>query len=314
MKLTQIIDFKSGRSIQGFFICKEKHLRYTRNGDLYLDLVLSDATGVIQSKMWDLVNDFQNRFNGGDPVAVKAKVGEFNDSLQLTITQINLASSEQYGKYGFSPDLLIKSVDESLNELWKRFSKLYKSIKKPLRELVSIIIKDNAEKIRTMPASVNHHHPVRGGFLKHLVTTGEMASDLLRHYPAINRDLVLAGIILHDIGKVKSINDDLIPSHTDEGKLIGHIVLGRDMLMETARKLGHIPQETLIKLEHIVLSHQGSPEKGSVTYPKFPEALMVHYIDQLDGRMTLMQDAIENDPNTDWTAYQSIFKSELYKK
>ena len=314
MKLTQIIDFKSGRSIQGFFICKEKHLRYTRNGDLYLDLVLSDATGVIQSKMWDLVNDFQDRFNGGDPVAVKAKVGEFNDSLQLTITQINLASSEQYGKYGFSPDLLIKSVDESLNELWKRFSKLYKSIKKPLRELVSIIIQDNAEKIRTMPASVNHHHPVRGGFLKHLVTTGEMASDLLRHYPAINRDLVLAGIILHDIGKVKSINDDLIPSHTDEGKLIGHIVLGRDMLMETARKLGHIPQETLIKLEHIVLSHQGSPEKGSVTYPKFPEALMVHYIDQLDGRMTLMQDAIENDPNTDWTAYQSIFKSELYKK
>jgi 3'-5' exoribonuclease len=314
MKLTQIIDFKSGRSIQGFFICKEKHLRYTRNGDLYLDLVLSDATGVIQSKMWDLVNNFQDRFNGGDPVAVKAKVGEFNDSLQLTITQINLASSEQYGKYGFSPDLLIKSVDESLDELWKRFSKLYKSIKKPLRELVSIIIKDNAEKIRTMPASVNHHHPVRGGFLKHLVTTGEMASDLLRHYPAINRDLVLAGIILHDIGKVKSINDDLIPSHTDEGKLIGHIVLGRDMLMETARKLGHIPQETLIKLEHIVLSHQGSPEKGSVTYPKFPEALMVHYIDQLDGRMTLMQDAIENDPNTDWTAYQSIFKSELYKK
>ena len=314
MKLTQIIDFKSGRSIQGFFICKEKHLRYTRNGDLYLDLVLSDATGVIQSKMWDLVNDFQDRFNGGDPVAVKAKVGEFNDSLQLTITQINLASSEQYGKYGFSPDFLIQSVDESLDELWKRFSKLYKSIKKPLRELVSIIIKDNAEKIRTMPASVNHHHPVRGGFLKHLVTTGEMASDLLRHYPAINRDLVLAGIILHDIGKVKSINDDLIPSHTDEGKLIGHIVLGRDMLMETARKLGHIPQETLIKLEHIVLSHQGSPEKGSVTYPKFSEALMVHYIDQLDGRMTLMQDAIENDPNTDWTAYQSIFKSELYKK
>ena len=314
MKLTQIIDFKLGRSIQGFFICKEKHLRYTRNGDLYLDLVLSDSTGIIQSKMWDLADDFQDRFNRGDPVAVKGKVGEFNEIHQLTVSQINLASSEQYGKYGFSPELLLKSVDEPLNELWNRLSKLSKSIKKPLRELVSIIIQDNAEKIRTMPASVNHHHPVRGGFLKHLVTTGEMASDLLRHYPAINRDLVLAGIILHDIGKVKSINDDLIPSHTDEGKLIGHIVLGIDMLMETARKLGHIPQETLIKLEHIVLSHQGSPEKGSVTYPKFPEALMVHYIDQLDGRMTLMQDAIENDPNTDWTAYQSIFKSELYKK
>jgi 3'-5' exoribonuclease len=314
MKLTQIIDFKLGRSVQGFFICKEKHLRYTRNGVLYLDLVLSDSTGIIQSKMWDLVDDFQDRFKGGDPVAVKAKVGEFNDSLQLTVTQINLASSEQYGKYGFSPELLLKSVDEPLNELWNRLSKLSKSIKKPLRELVSGIINEYAEKLRTMPASVNHHHPVRGGFLKHLVTTGEIASDISRHYPSLNRDLVLAGIILHDIGKVKSINADLIPSHTDEGKLIGHIVLGRDIVMEKARKLGNIPQEILMKLEHIILSHQGSPEKGSVTYPQFPEALLVHYIDQLDGRITLMQDAIEKDPNTDWTGYQSIFKSELYKK
>jgi len=134
MKLTQIIDFKLGRSIQGFFICKEKHLRYTRNGDLYLDLVLSDSTGIIQSKMWDLVDDFQDRFNGGDPVAVKGKVGEFNEIHQLTVSQINLASSEQYGKYGFSPELLLKSVDEPLNELWNRLSKLSKSIKKPLRD------------------------------------------------------------------------------------------------------------------------------------------------------------------------------------
>ena len=314
MKLTQIIDFKSGRSIQGFFICKEKHLRYTRNGDLYLDLVLSDATGVIQSKMWDLVDDFRDRFNGGDPVAVKGKVGEFNDMVQLNISQINLASNEQYGKYGFSTDLLLKSVDEPLNELWDRFIKLLKSIKKPLRELVSGIINEYAEKIRTMPASINHHHPVQGGFLKHLVTTGEIALDLLQYYPSLNRDLVLAGIILHDIGKVKSINDDLIPSHTDEGKLVGHIVLGRDIVMETAAELGNIPQETLIKLEHIILSHQGSLGKGSVNYPQFPEALLVHYIDQLDGKINLMLDTIEKDPNTDWTGYQSIFKSELYKK
>ena len=141
-----------------------------------------------------------------------------------------------------------------------------------------------------------------------------MASDLLRHYPGFNRDLVLAGIILHDIGKVKSINDDLIPSHTDEGKLNGHIVLGRDIVMKTAKKLGNIPQTTLIKLEHIILSNQGYSEKGAFTYPQFPEALIVHYINQLDGRITLMQDAIEKDPNTDWTGYQSIFKSELYKK
>ena len=289
MKLTQITDFKLGRSIQGFFICKEKHLRFTRNGDLYLDLLLSDATGLIQGKMWDLVDEFQDRFNGGDPVAVKGKVGKFNELQQLTVTQINLASSHQYGKYGFSPELLLKSVDESLDELWSRLLKILKSIKKPLRDLVSAIINEYADKIRTMPASINQHHPVRGGFLKHLVTTGEMASDLLRHYPALNSDLILVGIILHDIGKVKSINDDLMPSHTDIGKLIGNIVLGRDIIMEVAIELGNIPQETLIKLEHIILSQKGSTEKGSAILPKFPEALFVHYINQLGGKMTLIR-------------------------
>ena len=141
-----------------------------------------------------------------------------------------------------------------------------------------------------------------------------MASDLLRHYPALNSDLIFVGIILHDIGKVKSINDDFIPGYTDEGKLVGHIVLGRDIVMETARKLGNIPQETLIKLEHIILSHQVSADEESACFPKFPEALFVHYIDQLDGRISLILDTIEKDPNTNWTGHQSIFKSELYKK
>jgi len=313
MKLTQITDFKLGRSIQGFFICKEKHLRYTRNGSLYLDLLLLDATGLIQAKMWDLVDEFKDRFDIGDPVAIKGKVGEFNELLQLTVTQVNLASLHQYSKYGFSLDLLLKSVDEPLDELWDRLLKIVKNINKPLRKLVSTIINEYKEKIRTMPVSLKHH-PVRGGFLKHLVTTGEMATNLLHHYPKLNSDLVLVAIILHDIGKVKSINDDLISSHTDVGKLIGHIILGRDIVMEAAKVLGNIPEETLIKLEHIILSHQGSAEGESAILPKFPEALFIHYIDRLDERITLVLNAIEKDSNTNWTGYQSIFQSELYKK
>jgi len=313
VKLIQISDFKLGRSIQGFFICKEKHLRFTRNGDLYLDLLLSDATGVIQGKMWDLVDEFQDRFNMGDPVAVKGKVGAFNELQQLTVTHINLASSHQYGKYGFSSELLLRSVDEPLDELWNRLLNILKSINKPLRNLVSVIINEYAEKIRTMPASANHH-PIRGGFLKHLVTTGEMASDLLRHYPALNSDLILVGIILHDIGKVKSINDDLIPSHTDVGKLIGHIVIGRDIVIKKAKKMGNINQETLIKLEHIILSHHYSSEMRSAILSKLPEALFVHYINRLDEKMMLILDAIKKDPKTNMTENNLFFSSEIYKK
>ena len=314
MKLTRIADFKLGRSVQGFYLCKEKHFRYTRNGDLFLDMVLTDATGKFPGKMWELVDDFNHRFYSGDPVAVKGKIGEFNDQLQLTVTQINLASDGQYGKYGFSPEILLKSVEEPIDELWKRMINILGNLKPPFKGLVTTIFDLYKKKIQTMPASIHHHHPVRGGFLKHLVTTAEIALENIRHYPSLDRDLALAGILLHDIGKVKSINDDLVPDHTDEGKLIGHIVLGRDIVIETAGAMKKIPEDILIKLEHIILSHQGSSEKGSVTAPKFPEALFVHYIDELDGRMNQMLNAIEDDPNLSWTDRHNLFRHELYKK
>ena len=314
MKLIQISNFKLGRSVQGFYLCKEKHLRHTRNGDLYLDVMLTDSTGVIPGKMWDLVDDFQNRFESGDPVAVKGKVGKYNDMLQLTVKQINRASSKQYDVYGYSPEILLKKIDEPIDGLWKRLIKILNTLKQPYKDLITTIFNQYKGKIQTMPASVNHHHPVIGGFLKHMVTTSEISKEILKHYPSLDRDLLLSGILLHDIGKVKSINDDLISGHTDEGKLIGHIVLGRDIVLETARSMKKIPEDILTKLEHIILSHQGTPKKGSAVFPKFPEALFVHYIDALDGRLNLMMDIVENDPNMNWTGFQPKFRSELFRK
>ena len=314
MKLTHISDFKLGRSVQGFYLCKEKHLRHTKNDDLYLDVILTDATGTIPGKMWELVDDFQNRFDSGDPVAVKGKVGEFNDLLQLTVTQINLASSEQYGKYGYSPEILLKKVDEPIEGLWMRLMKISDTLKQPYKDLITTIFIQYKDKIQTMPASVNQHHLVLGGFLKHMVTISEISIEILRHYPSLDRDLLLAGILLHDIGKVKSINDDLVPGHTDDGKLIGYIVLGRDIVLETVRSMKNFPENILTKLEHIILSHQGTPEQGAITVPLFPEALFIYYIDELDGRMNMMLNAIENDSNMNWTGFQAKFRSELFKK
>ena len=313
MKLTHIADFKLGRSVQGFYLCKEKHLRHTRNNDLYMDLTLADATGIILAKMWNLVDSFQNRFERGDPVAVKGKVSEFNDILQLTITQINRASLIQYGQYGFSPNKLVRTVDESIADLWKRLSKITKTIKSPLKELVTTILKKYKAKIQTMPASVNHHHPLSGGFLKHLVTTAEISMEILTHYPDLDINLSMAGVILHDIGKVKSINDDLMPAHTDEGELMGYMVLGRDIILDEVKSINNFPRDILVKLEHIILSHQGSSEEGAVTVPQFPEALFVHYIDELDGKLNLMLDEIANNPNHEWINFQSIFKAEMLK-
>ena len=314
MKLTNISDFKIGGLVQGFYICKEKHLRNTRNNDLYLDLVLADASGTIKGKMWDMINNFQNRFRIGDPVAVKGKVSEFNDKLQLTITLINRATSSQYGQYGYSPEKLVKKVDEPIIDLWNRLSKTVKTIKSPLKELVTTILKKNKQKIMIIPASVNHNLPLAGGFLKHLVDVSDTIMEILPHYSELDRDLTLAGVILHDIGKLKSINDGIVPNHTNAGKLFGHMILGRDIIIEVAKSINNFPNDLLAKLEHIILTQRGTPYNNTVTLPKFPEALCVHYVCELDRKLNLMLDIIKNDPNQDWTSFHSKFRTELLKK
>lgn len=233
--------------------------------------------------------------------------------MQLTVNQINRASSKQYGTYGYSLDILLKTIDEPIDGLWKRLIKISNTLKQPYKDLVTTIINQYKDKIQIMPTSLNHH-PVLGGYLKHMVTTSEISMETIKHYPTLDRDLLLSGILLHDIGKVKSINDDLIPSHTDEGKLIGDIVLGHDIVLDTARSIKKFPEEILKKLEHIILSHQGMPARGSAVFPKFPEALFVQYIDALDERLNMMMDVIENDPNMNWTGFQSTFRAELFKK
>ena len=312
MKLIQISDFQLGHSIQGFYLCKEKHLRLTRTGDLFLDMIFSDSTGTIPGKLWDLVDQFQNRFQSGDPVVVKGKVTEFNDKLQITVTKVNQATDKKYGKYGFSPDLLIKTVAEPVDDLWKRLSTVIATLPNPYKRLTKSIFCEYEQKIRVIPSSVRYHHPIRGGFLKHLVTTAEISLDILPYYPVLNKDLVLCGILLHDIGKVKSINDDLQPGYTDAGRLIGNVALGIEILREATLSFKKFPEEILLQLEHIILSYKGGNDAGAIETPRLPEAVFVYYIVALDCRMNLMLDVINKNPNPDWMDNHNPFHSELY--
>ena len=166
MKLIQISDFKLGRSIQGFYLCKEKHLKHTRTGDLFLDMIFSDSTGTIPGKLWDFVDQFQNRFQSGDPVAVKGKVTEFNDKLQITVTKVNQATDKKYGKYGFSLDHLIRTVEEPIDVLWKRLSKIIDTLSNPYKKLTQFIFSKHKQKIRIMPGSINYFPDQVQGIVK----------------------------------------------------------------------------------------------------------------------------------------------------
>ena len=297
MKLIQIADFKLGYSIHGFYLCQGKQIRHTRNGDIFLDLIFSDSTGTITGKLWDLVDHFQGRFERGDPVAVKGKITQFNDHLQLTVDQINQATDRQYKKYGYSPKLIIRTVEEPVNNLWKNLMLLIESLHNPYRKITQSIFRSYEQKIKIMPKSILQNQQIRGEFLKRLVSVAEIAMDILPYYSTLDRDLVLCGTLLHDIGKVEGINNDLQPSYSDAGRLIGHVALGIDILKKASSSYKNFPEDILLKLEHILISHENDRYSKSLVVPTFSEALFIHSIYALDSRMNLMSDFIINDEN-----------------
>lgn len=314
MKLTTIRDFQENITVQGFFLCLDKHLKTTRAGDYYLDLTLQDATGRIPAKIWDQVEHFRTLFTAGDPVAAKGVVERFSGILQLNCSHIAKASKERYGKYGFHEDLLIPTIPDDRRELWKTLMGQIASIKdKYIKGLLRGIFKTYKNSILVLPASMNYHHTERGGYLKHLVSTASLADLVATHYPRIDRDLLLAGVILHDIGKVRGLSTGFAGGYTDEGELIGHVVLGRDILQEAADAIPDFPAELRLRLEHIILSHQGG-SRDSSRFPKFPEALLTHYIDLVDGRLDLMFREIDGDLGEDsFTDTRNPFHTALWK-
>lgn len=312
--ITQINEFKEGADIRGFFLCVEKHLRNTRSGDLYLDVVLRDRTGQITAKLWKEVSEYHEKFSAGDAVVVAGQVDVYLDKLQLNIKKINVASVQSYGRYGYDPALIIPSAKSDAKQMWKELTAYIKKINnKYLKMLVTSVYKEYKNKLLTHPASVVMHHNYRSGLLEHTLSMAQLGIALAKHYK-VDADLLMTGILLHDIGKVKEITSELEASYSDEGNLIGHIVLGRDIAVETANKIKDFPPDLLQKVGHLILSHQGQYEWQSPKKPKFREALLLHLIDNMDAKMNLMEKAVDEDVEEGkWTSRRNYFKIPILK-
>lgn len=312
--ITQINEFKEGADIRGFFLCVAKHLRNTRGGDLYLDLVLRDRTGQINAKLWKEVSEYHEKFSAGDAVVVAGQVDVYLDKLQLNIKKINVASVQSYGRYGFDPVLIVPSTKGDVKQMWKELTSYIKKINnKYLKMLVTSVYKEYKNKLLTHPASVVMHHNYRSGLLEHTLSMMHIGIPLAKHYK-VDIDLLITGILLHDIGKVKEITSELEASYSDEGNLIGHIVLGRDIAVKAANKIKDFPPGLLQKVGHLILSHQGQYEWQSPKKPKFREALLLHLIDNMDAKMNLMEKAVDEDvEDGKWTSRRNYFKIPILK-
>jgi len=312
--ITQIHKFKEGADIRGFFLCVEKHIRNTRSGDPYLDLILRDKTGQITAKVWKEVGEYQDKFSAGDAVVVAGQVDFYLDKLQLNIKKINVASVQDYGRYGYDPALIVPSSEKDPKQMWKELTAYIKNINnKHLKQLVSSIYKEYESSLLTHPASVVMHHNYRSGLIEHTLSMAQIGISLAKHYE-VDIDLLMTGIFLHDIGKVKEITSELEASYSDDGNLIGHIVLGRDIVVNAANKISGFPPELLQKVEHLILSHQGLYEWQSPKKPKMLEALLLHLIDNMDAKMNLMKKAISEDVEEGkWTSRRNYFRIPILK-
>ena len=314
-KLTAIGKFKEGSTVQGFYLCVEKHLRHTRSGDLYLDLELRDITGHISAKIWDNVSVLNEKFNSGNAVVVSGDVESFMDRLQLVIRKINKATVQYYSRYGFDPALVVPASKKDPQKMWKSIEKLINGIKnKYLKTLVANIYRSNKKKLLVHPASVKMNHNFRSGLLEHVLMMGTIARKISSLYD-VNPDLVLTGVLLYDIGKLKEINSEYDADFTKKGNLIGHIVIGRDIVRGAINKIKNFPKNLAEKVEHIILSHQSQYGWQSSKTPSFPEALLVHLINVMDAKMNLMEIALAEDQESGkFTNRHNFYRIPLLKK
>jgi 3'-5' exoribonuclease len=307
-----------GDTVEDVYLVTDKQLRANRNGNLYLQVELRDKTGIISSRLWNASEAIYRSFNDGDFVTVVGKVQLFQGAPQMILSNISRAVRQHLdlGDY-------LQQTPRDRDKLLARMKEVLFGIgNPPLRALMECFLIDEefVDRLISAPAGIKNHHAYVGGLAEHIVNLLETAQRILDLYPAVDPDLLLAGIFLHDIGKVHELSYDNAFRYTDEGQLLGHLVIGVEMLSARARQSEELtgepfPHELLLRLKHMIVSHHGSYEFGSPKLPMTPEAIALHHLDNLDAKVHNFEQQITGDPNQDsaWTTYDASLGRKLFK-
>ena len=294
---------QENQTITSNFVVASKQVKNKKNGEFYLALVLADRTGQVQANMWDNVTDTLHSFEQDDFIKVKGMVQKYNGRWQLTIHKIRkLGDSEiDYADY-------LPKTSKDIDQLWRTLGEFVETFQNPwLKRLVQDFMADEAiaTAYRNAPAAKTLHHAYVGGLLDHVVSLFTVCDLTSRNYPQVNRDLLLTGAFLHDIGKIHELAYQRSITYTTKGQLLGHMIIELEMLHAKLANIPGFPDELKILIEHLIISHHGQYEFGSPKLPMFPEALMLHYLDDLDSKMESMRAQFEREGELDsaWTSY-----------
>ncbi|HLI86095.1 MAG TPA: HD domain-containing protein [Bryobacteraceae bacterium] len=305
MKSPYVKEVEPNRVITTSFLVHSKEIRQKKSGEMYLSLLLADKTGEIDAKMWDNVAEVMDTFDRDDFVKVKGLVQIFHNRPQLTIHKMRRMEEHEVDFGDYFPCSLRDPM-----EMWAELRAAVAGMRnRHLRGLLEALLDDPeiAGRYRRAPAAKQIHHAYLGGLLEHVLSLAKLARLTAEHYPFIDHDLLLTGVVVHDIGKIYELNYERGFSYSTDGQLLGHMAIALRMIGDKLRGLPDFPVALRSLVEHLILSHHGQLEFGSPKVPLFPEALLLHYIDDMDSKLECMRALIEGDRQVDgcFTTYNS---------
>jgi 3'-5' exoribonuclease len=314
MKSFFVRDLLPNQVMTTTFLVHTKDVRQKKSGEPYLSLLLGDRTGEVDAKMWDNVAEVMDTFDRDDFVKVKGLLQIFQNRPQLTIHKMARLEDSDVNLGDYFP-----SSERNPDEMFAELRGMISDIRNPhLHALLDAFMEDEkiARMYRSAPAAKTVHHAFLGGLLEHALSVCKLCRATASHYKGIDVDLLMTGAILHDVGKTTELSYERTFGYSTGGQLLGHIAIGMQMLNDKIARVPDFPPKLRILLEHMILSHHGELEYGSPKVPVFPEALLLHHLDNLDSKMECMRAAIARDRNVDgcWTAYNSALDRAVLKK
>ena len=305
-----IKDLREGDRIFDIYLCKHKQAAVTKNGKPYENVILQDKTGTIDAKVWEPNNPGIGDYDALDYIEVYGEVNNFQGALQVNVKRIRVCSEGEYNPAEYLP-VSSKDIEQMYQELLGYVKSIQNTYLKQLLE--SFFVKDASfiKAFRNSSAAKTVHHGFVGGLLEHTLSVTKLCDYYCKAYPILKRDLLLTAAMCHDIGKTKEIS--LFPEndYTDDGQLIGHIVMGSQMVAERAARIQDFPHVLLAEVQHCILAHHGKYEFGSPKIPAIIEALALNYADDTDAKLETFKEILESSNETGWLGYNRLFESNL---
>ncbi len=303
-------DLREGEMVSDVYLCKSKQALKTKAGKNYYSLLLQDKTGTMDTKVWELSNAIEN-FDNLDYIKVEGQVTSFQGSLQLSVKRVRKCHEGEYNKADYMP-VSDKNVDEMYQELLGYVGRIKQEHLKLLVDSFFIQDKEFISSFKSHSAAKSVHHSFMGGLLQHTLGVVKLCNYMASNYDILNRDLLISAALFHDIGKTKELSSFPENDYTDDGQLLGHILIGIEMVSEHIKEINGFPPKLSSELKHCIAAHHGELEYGSPKKPAIVEAMVLNFADNADAKIQTMCEIFKGaEEKAEWLGYNKLFESNI---